>query len=69
MSTLTPPSSSSNDCEADESDCAPSRGVKLNMLAVWADLVKVDSEHGHYDPRRASQMVKAEAEVTVPSFA
>lgn len=32
--TLTPPSSSSKDCEAEEEDCAPSRGVKLNMAAV-----------------------------------
>ena len=34
--TLTPPSSSSKDCEAGEDDCAPRRGVKLNMSAVKA---------------------------------
>lgn len=29
-----PPSSSSSDCDAGEVDCAPSRGVKLNMAAA-----------------------------------
>lgn len=34
---LMPPSSSSIDCEAfDGDDCAPRRGVKLNMLGVCA---------------------------------
>ena len=32
IKTLTPPSSSSNDCEADDSDCAPSREVNVNMV-------------------------------------
>ena len=31
-STLTPPSSSSKDCEAGDGDWAPNNGVKLNML-------------------------------------
>lgn len=40
MRILTPPSSSSSEEEAGEADCAPSRGVKVNMveasqLLVW----------------------------------
>jgi len=31
---LTPPSSSSKDCDAAELDCAPSKGVKLNIEAA-----------------------------------
>jgi hypothetical protein len=34
ISTLIPPSNSSKDCEAGDADCAPSKGVKLNIVAV-----------------------------------
>lgn len=36
MRILTPPSSSSREEEAGEADCAPSRGVKVNMLSFCA---------------------------------
>lgn len=44
INTLTPPSSSSRDCEAGEDDCAPRRGVKLNMSAAKA--VAPEAAHG-----------------------
>lgn len=34
MRTLTPPSSSSNDCEVVDSERAPCRGQKVNMVAL-----------------------------------
>lgn len=34
ISTFTPPSNSSSDCDAGDADCAPSRGVKLNMVVA-----------------------------------
>jgi hypothetical protein len=36
MRILIPPSNSRSDCDADEADCAPSKGVKLNMVAVFS---------------------------------
>ena len=35
--TLTPPSSSSSDCDADDSDWAPRREQKVNMSCCWPD--------------------------------
>jgi hypothetical protein len=35
MRILMPPSNSSSDCDAAEADCAPSKGVKLNMATMF----------------------------------
>lgn len=35
--TLTPPSSSNIDCEADDSDWAPRRETKVNMIACFGE--------------------------------
>jgi hypothetical protein len=36
MRILTPPSNSRSDCDAAEADCAPSKGVKLNMIDAFS---------------------------------
>jgi hypothetical protein len=36
MRILMPPSNSSSDCDAEEVDWAPSKGVKLNIVAVFS---------------------------------
>jgi hypothetical protein len=41
-----PPSNSSKDCDAGDADCAPRRGVKLNMAAVSSRWVVSDDEGG-----------------------
>lgn len=37
IKTLTPPSSSSSDCDADDSDWAPNKEQKVNMVCFWPD--------------------------------
>lgn len=40
IKTFTPPSSSSSDCEADDSDCAPSSEQNVNMLSGATSLLE-----------------------------
>lgn len=58
MRILMPPSSSSRDCDAAEADCAPRRGVKLNMAA--ARDVRRHAE-ANYQAKRIAGSIAAEA--------
>lgn len=64
ISILTPPSSSNIDCDAGDDDCAPSRGVNVNMARWRRDqkrsplVLLALAHHGHDGESRRGQAAR-----------